>query len=512
MHESGLARSCQVLSEESGVQLNTLPDPSSLATAIRTGRWDTVLLLLSSLTIPTARLYDLYEVMVVDLVSGGELDAARTVLRRSAVLAALRADDTKGETRYLRLEALISQVSTVDANAAEGFFARETVNERREKVADRLDREVARIPNGRLLTLLGQALQLQLNQGILPANATLDIFHGIVPKGHSAISMDKGPSTKLFLSKSLPLSIEAIAFSNDGKAMAVGAADGCVEWLHPVTAQRLVDQVIKLSSPIMTLAWTMDNSLLVVGLLGGNVAVIQGPLTNQPTTDRPVKEFPHLHEKGITALCCSRDASTVLSAGYDAHLRLTSMRTGRPIQHFAIDSALYITDCCFSPDESMIYACSADGMLYCWDRRAAALRCSVRPFGDDKLFRQPLAKLLPLNSRETMVVAKNGSIAVVTLDKTALDKHLIHLAAEAESVPRVVASALSPNKTFLYILFDDKCMSVYNVATRASQPTVRLSISDETDEMIGLAVHPILGHVVTFETEGVLKVWQAPPA
>lgn len=515
MRENGLERSCQMLCEESGVQLNTLPDPAALTLAIRSGRWDAVLSLLATLSLPAVRLYDLYELMVVDLVAAGELDAARMVLRRSAVLTALRGEGGRGESRYLRMEALISQASTVDPHAADDFFGRDSIMGRREWVADRLERELTRVPNGRLLTLLGQALQYQLNQGILPSDTTINIFHGIAPNDVALATTTEIPVTKLFLSKSFRQSIEAVVFSPDGKIMAAGRADGGLELLHPATGQRLLDhQAGRASAPVMTLAFSSDGSLLAAGLYGGHLALLQLPGKGQ-TTPADLKEIAHLHDKGITALHLSQDASSILTAGYDSSVRITSLRTTRPLQHFSIDSS-YVTDCCFSPDETRVYACSADGMFYGWNRRTASLVCTLRPFGDEKLLCRPLARIHCSSPTEILVVAKNGSVALIKITGSEAEKRVMFLlpekqreGEEEEEGPtrNVVASALSPKRTILYILFDDKQLSVHRLSAEATLPSMPdLRVSEE--EVFGLAVHPILGHAVTFEMDGILKFWR----
>ena len=99
-----------------------------------------------------------------------ELDTARTLLRQSAVLGALKLSEPD---RYLRLEHLLVEprVSWPDARARDA---------RRQALAASLAAEVSVVPAGRLLALLGQALKWQRYTGQLTPGASFELLRGSV--------------------------------------------------------------------------------------------------------------------------------------------------------------------------------------------------------------------------------------------------------------------------------------------------------------------------------------------
>ena len=101
-----------------------------------------------------------------------ELDTARSLLRQSAVLGALKLSEPD---RYLRLEHLLVEprMAWPDAGARDA---------RRRVLADSLVAEVSVVPAGRLLALLGQALKWQRYAGQLTPGASFDLLRGSVEK------------------------------------------------------------------------------------------------------------------------------------------------------------------------------------------------------------------------------------------------------------------------------------------------------------------------------------------
>ena len=99
-----------------------------------------------------------------------EHDTARTLLRQSAVLGALKLSEPD---RYLRLDHLLVEprVAWPDAGARDA---------RRQALAASLAAEVSVVPAGRLLALLGQALKWQRHTGQLTPGGSFELLRGSV--------------------------------------------------------------------------------------------------------------------------------------------------------------------------------------------------------------------------------------------------------------------------------------------------------------------------------------------
>jgi hypothetical protein len=92
--------------EDCQVSLNTVDDVDTFLADINNGRWDAVLPQITRLRLPTAKLFDLYEQVVLEMIELREAETARVMLRTMKVFRKLQMEDPE---RFLRLEKLCSQ-------------------------------------------------------------------------------------------------------------------------------------------------------------------------------------------------------------------------------------------------------------------------------------------------------------------------------------------------------------------------------------------------------------------
>jgi WD40 repeat-containing protein SMU1 len=493
--ENGLFRTLEILREESGVTLNTLSDPSILTDAIREGRWDSVMSTLSTISLPPTHLFDLYEVLLVELASMGELDAARTVLRNTVVMKTLREEQSR---RFQKLESFLSQASLTGVPVETPLFGT-SLEARRNIVAAQLRERLVTLPANRLLSLLGDALRQQVQDDLLPPDTVFDIFHGVVPGGSVSSSDLDLPAVKLFASRQFTAGahVECAAFSST--VLAVGLADGFIELCNPVTGRRkeLSYQASEANMMVMQHAVICmefgghgNENLLAVGTQGGEAAIWK------VDSGVCIKRIPELHKDGITAIRLSRDGQVLATSGYDGIVRLSSVRSGRIIKELRRHTS-FVTDICFGSNESTIYSCGADGLVCIWDIKRGS--CStLTPFSADRLSHGPLVRLIPCTGG-LYVCSKAGQLARLLEDGTA-DAHIV-LPALGQNVVTVVSS---PKHRYLYLVHEKEQVSCIDTHSGAIVANVVASSTD----LIGAATHPLYIELVTFDIDGQLKLWK----
>ncbi|KAJ1726838.1 Serine/threonine-protein kinase smu1, partial [Coemansia biformis] len=170
LKEQKLHTSLEVLQKEAGVSLCTVDDVEAFRADILKGRWDAVLASVEQAHVPQDKRIDLYEQIVIELAELRDFGPARALLRQTEPMEIVR---TRQPERYLSLERLLSRTSFDPVHAYGG-----TKESRRRAIAEGLVGEVRSAPPSRLLTLLGQSVAWQQQQGLIPEGAPHDLFFG----------------------------------------------------------------------------------------------------------------------------------------------------------------------------------------------------------------------------------------------------------------------------------------------------------------------------------------------
>jgi WD40 repeat-containing protein SMU1 len=222
LKENGLLKSLQALQEESQVTSNTVDDVDRFAQDIIDGRWDQVLGVTSTLRLPTTKLIDLFEQIVLELAELRELDTARAILRNTPAMGVLKKE---APDRYLRLEHIL-QRSYFDYG--EAYPGGSNKDRKRQQIAAALKKEVFVAPPSRLMGLLTQSLKWQQFNGILPKGSKYDLFRGAAPT--EVLEDEKFPTTISNVIKFGKKShSESACFSPDGHYLVSGSDDGFIE-------------------------------------------------------------------------------------------------------------------------------------------------------------------------------------------------------------------------------------------------------------------------------------------
>lgn len=339
--------------------MNVVVDLDVFLDNIKHGRWDKVLQEVSNLKLPATKVQQLHEQIVLEMIELREIETARSLLHQSEALAILRVED---ESRYMALEKCCNR-TTVDTNLLYGDHSRQ---KRRNSIAMLLQSEVMSVPPSRLMSLVGQAMKWQTQEGLIPPNVRFDIFSGTVPtkEDQEDIFPTQEDVSIKFGSKSFP---ECAIFLPDGSGLVTGSSDGFIEIWDVWTGSLKLDLPYQASEKflmhkcsILSLAVAVDGTLLASGSKDGQIKLWR------LKSGQCLRTYDAAHGQGITSLMLSREKNKILSTSFDGMIRIHGIKSGKMLKEFRGHES-FVYSAVFSQDESCILSASADCSICIWD-------------------------------------------------------------------------------------------------------------------------------------------------
>lgn len=498
LRENHLHQALCALHAETNVTLNTIDNREQFVQWIHTGQWDSVLQTVATLRLPPQKLVRLYEQVFREMLERREVGTARAVLRQTPPMDWLRQNQ---ENRYVDLENILASVS-LGENVLDLVPDKEA---RRAEVACELLSEIHTVPPQRLLTLLGEALQWEQREHALPAHAVIDIFRGIVPATSPApdahvtecyrtVQMEQGAH------------VETAAFSKDGRWFAVGLADGFVQLLDVVTGrvrtdlryqQRETDMLVA-DSPILALDFSRDGEWLGAGTLAGDIhlwSVATGAL---------VRRIAKAHPGGVSAVRFSADRQHVLSCGYDGAVRVHGTKNGTLLRTLSGGHAGQVNDTAYVADETQAASVGGDGNVRVWDLRTGKCLATVSPWPHAALAHPPIRSLVALRSMRDVFLAVSQTPKAHVFD--ARKQQFTKTCDDKQTSSVYVAGAISSGERLVYCASESGWLHCFDLERAQLEHSLELG----HQELIGMAHHPLLNVLVSYDASGVVKFWRAP--
>ncbi|KAL7753896.1 hypothetical protein RI367_000828 [Sorochytrium milnesiophthora] len=494
LKENNLTRTMSVLQEETGVCMNTVDNVESFKQDVLQGRWDVVLRLVSGLKVPRRKLIDLYEQIIIELIEARELSAARTMLRQTEPMDALR---DQFPDRYLRLESLLSRTYFEPSDSYPEGHRKE---KRREIIAQALASEVTTVPPARLLTLLGQALKWQHSQGLLPPDASFDLFRGVVPLTHA--EEDATPTT-CYNTIKFPKKqhAECACFSPDGQFLVTGSADGFIEVWNYLTGKlrkdlkyQAEDRLMVMESAVLCLTFAPDSDMLAAGDQDGNIKVwklVSGQL---------LRKFAAAHTQGITSVAFSRDGGHLLSASFDGTVRVHGFKSGKMLREFRGHTS-FVNGAAYTADGARILSASSDGSVKVWDAKSAECITTLFPT-DEPGARKAVnsLSLVPSTVDQFVACSRSTQLRVMNAKGQAIKTFVTSEAKPQEFVYAVV----SPKGEYVHALAGDAHLYSFHIP---SGSTTRIK-THESGDVIGVVHHPFSNILATWGDDSQVMLWK----
>ncbi|KAI8071310.1 WD40-repeat-containing domain protein [Gongronella butleri] len=499
--------------------------PNAFVNDILQGRWVSVVKQTNSLRLEKDALFDLYELMLVELVEQGDKQASMRVLY-SPVMQQLRRQDLE---RFSKLDRLVDNPGANDIYPADV-----TKEQRRRRVAARLSKEITHVPSARLLTLLSQSFLWQQEQG-LQLETGFDLFKGTAPIQQTEDTMAVTPYVSIKFPGKKTFA-ECAAFPPHGQFLATGTVDGFIELWNYSTGKlrkdfkyQAEDNLMAMDNAVTCLAFSKDGDLLASGSTDGSIAVWK------TQTGRCIRRLASAHSEGISSLCFSKDGTQVLSGSFDHTMRLHGLKSGKILKEFRGHTS-FVNCAVFSRDNSRVLSGSSDGTVRIWDSKttnclhtcvpqvdpaklaAAAKAGSMAKTGSKPLNptggvgSQSIQQIVPLPNHpdQFLVCAKSNLLYVINLAGHILrhyaappleDTHKqFHQKQGAGLAPTndFLAAAVSPHGQFIYAISEYSVLYCFQASNAQLVHQVKIS----SYEVTGMASHPLINVLTIHDDNG----------
>uniref|UniRef100_A0A7S0VM30 WD40 repeat-containing protein SMU1 n=1 Tax=Polytomella parva TaxID=51329 RepID=A0A7S0VM30_9CHLO len=512
--ENGLTESFNTIQNECQVSLNTVDNIETFISNIHNGRWDTVLTQVSQLKLPRSKLEDLYEQIAFEMLELRENDTARSLIRQTPVLQRLKMDNPE---RYLKLEHLCNR-TYFDPKEAYGTGTRDR---RRAAVAASLSQEVTTVPPSRLMALIGQALQWQQTQGLLPPGSNLDLF-----RGAAAVQRDDVDACPEVLDREMTFSArshpESAAFSPDGTMLVTGSVDGFIEVWDASTGKMRRDLAYQAEETFML----HDDAVLCLGFSSDSEMLVSGSQDGQIRAWRLrsgqcLRKFERAHTSGVTTVQLSKDGSQILSASFDGSIRIHGLRSGRLLKEmrghgsFVNDVSFFSVD---SPDGAplaRVVSAGSDGTVRIWSPRTCeCVHAFKPPFSSPNGADVAILRAIPLPGSGQILVAGRSSTAFLMTPQGQVVRSFV--SGQKGDGSEFLGLAVSPRAEYAFCLAADGTVCCFSVKSGALEHVIQAHRvkggagggDGGEGNAIGLVQHPLRNLLATFADDGPLRIWK----
>jgi WD40 repeat-containing protein SMU1 len=202
----------------------------------------------------------------------------------------------------------------------------------------------------------------------------------------------------------------------------------------------------------------------------------------------------------VTSVSLSKDDSQILSSSLDGTIQVFGIKSGKMLRQFKGHTS-YVTNAHYTRDNKLIVSSSSDGTIKVWDSTSAQCLKTFKPGKiESELDIHSLLPLPHLGQHQFIVSNKSNIIYLMNLEGETIKT----FTTDQKEKSDFVTARLSPKANFLFAITEDCKMYVFNMNTGEQVQTLQV----HEKEVIGLDHHPFRNLLLSFSTDGSLKVWK----
>jgi len=487
------------LHNEAETRYNYVPSIAFLIEVIESGRWSVVLDTLRCIDLPKSYLESLHEQIYLELVEKGDVKLCKEYLVESGPIQGMKSGDPSTVVRFRRLENL---AKSYDGNP-QTLYRELSREQRRANLASSIPSLVQEIKPTRLISILGDAVRWQRDQGFFEdGDGVYDLMNSTFTKDATSDVVRNINNEVKFAEGVIP---ECIAFHPRGTYAAIGSSDGLIEiydssiWKvsEELEYQRLGNFLVH-ENAVSAISFDKAGIHLASGDKDGNVIVWNFQ------TGVPVLSIPQCHPGPINGICFDPKAARFVSSSVNGTLRLHGMRSSQTLQDFPLGESCANSVSYLKTSEGIIAGMN-DGYVKVFSTVSGEhlLTCVPHSAESTQTGLLPAVRSVAVSKyrdTESVVVCINSNMGYM-LNSSSGDVSTVY-ASGVDTGDDFTYSVISPNGVHVY--FFSERGNLYCFDTSSSDPKNVTPLIQS--EVVCAVHHPIKAMIAVVASNGVLYI------
>lgn len=463
---------------------------NSIKENILEGNWDLVLTAINHMMIPSSLLIELYETIIIELMSNNEKEIAKCILYH---MNSKLINELKTQPSFKDKISFLEEVINGEKTYIQYYTMKQTDKIKcREKIVKDLTEWLTPMKKGRLIYLLGQGLQniYKMNKENKRYNIYKDEFE-VVEKELDMFNK----STDTFIKKVSSVeytinnenSIECFNLNKDGTFLSLGLSNGDIKLIKTEPKFEYIQTLKANDNPIIILSFSNDSKLIASA---DNKKTI-----NLFDIERKeiISSFHNIHSKVITGLLFNKYSTQLISSSLDGSISIIGLLSNQLLSQIKAHSS-FINDMCINLDNDTIYTGGSDGYVKIINTKSRVIskEIKLKPKGLPDTFEVSVNSIKLSHTNENILFCglMSGIIMMIDNKGRTLSQY------ESKYSGNILSICLDDK--WLYALDGENNLTTFNIE---HEIMVNYFKVERNELILGMIHHPEKNYIVIFDNK-----------